>query len=121
MPVYNAPEIKDRVATGDDLYTITDVGRKKKLTPAPTEVTEPGTPINKALLQGIVDALQTITGSFVPYDLYWWRRRPSANSYAETQPTAFVSSNSTTAYGGSIIPFFYPGENANSRLRHRSQ
>jgi hypothetical protein len=112
MPVYNAPEIKDRVATGDDLYTITDVGRKKKLTPSPTEVAEPGTPINKALLQGIVDALQAITGSFVPYDLYWWRRRPSANSYAETQQTAFVSSNSTTGYGGSIIPFFYHGENA---------
>lgn len=112
MPVYNAPEIKDRIATGDDLYTITDVDGKKKLTPAPTEVAEPGTPINKALMQGIVDALQTITGSFVSYDVYWWRRRPSANSYIETQQTAFVSDNSAVGYYSSIIPFFYHGENA---------
>lgn len=81
MPVYNAPEIKDRVATGDDLYTITDVGGKKKLTPAPTEVSEPGTPINKALMQDIVNALQEATENFVPYEGYWWRTRQVSAGY----------------------------------------
>ena len=38
MTVYQAPDVKDRVATGDDLYTITDVGGKKKLTPSPTTI-----------------------------------------------------------------------------------
>ncbi len=57
---YQAPEIKDRIAVGDDLYQITDQDGKKKLTPAPTEVTEPGTPINKALLQPLVNAVARI-------------------------------------------------------------
>ena len=74
MGVYIAPEIKDRVAVGDDLYTITDSGGKKKLTPSPTEVAEPGTEINKALLQPMADALARVDAAAVPYVLYWWRR-----------------------------------------------
>lgn len=57
---YQAPEIKDRIAVGDDLYTVTDQDGKKKLTPAPTEVTEPGTPIDKSLLQPLVNAVARI-------------------------------------------------------------
>ena len=81
MGVYIAPEIKDRVAVGDDLYTITDSGGKKKLTPSPTEVAEPGTEINKALLQPMADALQKASENLVPYNDYWWRIRQNAGSY----------------------------------------
>lgn len=88
MGVYIAPEIKDRVAVGDDLYTITDSGGKKKLTPSPTEVSEPGTEINKALLQPMADALARVDAAAVPYVLYWWRRRAVANGYSETRQTA---------------------------------
>ena len=55
---YKAPEIKDRVAVGDDLYTMTVVDGKVKLTPSPTQVVEAGTPINKALLQPLCDAVE---------------------------------------------------------------
>lgn len=89
MGVYIAPEIKDRVAVGDDLYTITDSGGKKKLTPSPTEISEPGTEINKALLQPMADALARIDAAAVPYVLYWWRRRAVANGYSETRQTAY--------------------------------
>ena len=88
MAVYQAPDIKDRIAVGDDLYQITDSGGKKKLTPDPTEVTEAGTPINKALLQPLVDAVARIDTAAVPYVLYWWRRRPTSGSYAETRQKA---------------------------------
>lgn len=89
MGVYIAPEIKDRVAVGDDLYTITDSGGKKKLTPSPAEVSEPGTEINKALLQPMADALARVDAAAVPYVLYWWRRRAVANGYSETRQTAY--------------------------------
>ena len=89
MGVYIAPEIKDRVAVGDDLYTITDSGGKKKLTPSPTEVSEPGTEINKALLQPMADALERVDAAAVPYVLYWWRRRPLSASYYEVQSDGY--------------------------------
>lgn len=92
MGVYIAPEIKDRVAVGDDLYTITDSSGKKKLTPSPTEVSEPGTEINKALLQPIADALQKASENLVPYNDYWWRIRQNAGSYnLRLTPAASVS------------------------------
>lgn len=55
---YTAPNIKDRVAVGDDLYTMTEVDGKVKLIPSPTEVVEPGTEINKAFLQPLCDGLE---------------------------------------------------------------
>lgn len=100
MGVYIAPEIKDRVAVGDDLYTITDSSGKKKLTPSPTEVSEPGTEINKALLQPMADALERIDAAAVPYVLYWWRRRPMSASYYEVQSDGY-------AYGYSKATFDY--------------
>lgn len=56
---YTAPDIKDRVAVGDDLYQIikNDDGRYY-LIPDPDIVVEPGTPVNKALLQGMADAIE---------------------------------------------------------------
>lgn len=109
MGVYIAPEIKDRVAVGDDLYTITDSGGKKKLTPSPTEVSEPGTEINKALLQPMADALERIDAAAVPYVLYWWRRRPMSASYYEVQSDGYDAgsySKATFDYRYSYISIF---------------
>ena len=55
---YIAPEIKDRIAVGDNKYaTQTLPDNRTSLTPAPDIVTEPGTDINKALLQPAFDAI----------------------------------------------------------------
>lgn len=49
--------IKDRIAAGDDIFIVTDLGGGKiKLTPAPETVAEAGTDINAALMQPIEDA-----------------------------------------------------------------
>lgn len=109
MAVYQAPDVKDRVATGDDLYTITDSGGKKKLTPSPTTVEEPGTEINRALLMPLMKAVEGLDANILPYTDYWWRRRASSGAYAETQSTAFTQENA--GYYSSIIYFFYHGEN----------
>lgn len=109
MNVYQAPDVKDRVATGDDLYTITDEGAKKKLTPSPTTVEEPGTEINRALLMPLMKAVEGLDANILPYTDYWWRRRASSGAYAETQSTAFTQENA--GYYSSIIYFFYHGEN----------
>lgn len=109
MAVYQAPDVKDRVATGDDLYTITDSGGKKKLTPSPTTIEEPGTEINRALLMPLMKAVEGLDANILPYTDYWWRRRASSGAYAETQSTAFTQANA--GYYSSIIYFFYHGEN----------
>lgn len=100
MALYRAQEIKDRVAQGDDLYQITDAGGKKKLTPSPTEVSEAGTEINKALLQPLVDAVERIDKDVDPYRLYWWRQRTTANSYSEVRMTASNGLSFTYSQGG---------------------
>lgn len=109
MAVYQAPDVKDRVATGDDLYAIADVGGKKKLTPSPTTIEEPGTEINRALLMPLMKAVEGLDANILPYTDYWWRRRASSGAYAETQSTAFTQTNA--GYYGSIIYFFSHGEN----------
>lgn len=109
MAVYQAPDVKDRVATGDDLYTITDSGGKKKLTPSPTTIEEPGTEINRALLMPLMKAVEGLDANILPYTNYWWRRRASSGAYAETQSTAFTQENA--GYYSSIIYFFHHGEN----------
>lgn len=109
MAVYQAPDIKDRVATGDDLYTITDSGGKKKLTPSPTTIEEPGTEINRALLMPLMKAVEGLDANILPYTDYWWKRRASSGAYVETQSTAFTQKNA--GYYSSIIYFFYHGEN----------
>ena len=108
MGVYIAPEIKDRVAIGDDLYTITDSGGKKKLTPSPTEVSEPGTEINKALLQPMADAIERMDADLVPYTLYWWRRRAVGGNYSESRAiTSDGYSASTFNYSYSYLCFIF--------------
>lgn len=82
MAVYQAPDIKDRIAVGDDMYTIEpQPDGRDKLTPDPDEVTEAGTPINKALLQPMADAIQALSTDALPYNNYWWRIRQNAGSY----------------------------------------
>lgn len=111
MP-YQAPEILDRAALGDDKYTVTELADgRKQLTPSPDSVSEPGTEINKALLDPAFKAIERMDNTLVPYDLYWWRRRATSGSYAETQQTAFGSSLGIASYYGSIITFFEHGEN----------
>ena len=65
---YTPREIKDRVAVGDDIFIVEDLGDNRiRLIPAPTHVSEPGTPVNKALLQPIEDFLATLdTSSLIP-------------------------------------------------------
>ena len=65
---YTRREIKDRVAVGDDIFIVEDLGDNRiRLIPAPTQVLEPGTPINKALLQPIEDFLAALgSGGLVP-------------------------------------------------------
>jgi microcystin-dependent protein len=49
---YAPREIKDRVAVGDDIFIVEDLGDNRiRLIPAPTHISEPGTPVNKELLQ----------------------------------------------------------------------
>lgn len=59
---YTPREIKDRVAVGDDIFIVEDLGNNRiRLIPAPTHVSEPGTPVNKELLQPIEDELGTLS------------------------------------------------------------
>ena len=53
---YISREIKDRIAIGDDCFYMEQLpDGRVRLTPAPDNVIEPGTDINKALLQLIED------------------------------------------------------------------
>ena len=100
MP-YQAPEILDRVATGDDKYTVTELADgRKQLTPSPDSVSEPGTEINKALLDPAFKAIERMDNTLVPYTLYWWRRRPMSASYYEVQSDGY-------SYGYSKATFDY--------------
>lgn len=106
MNVYQTPDVKDRVATGDDLYTITDVGEKKKLTPSPTEVEEPGTEINRALLMPMMEALREATETLVPYDDYWWRIRQTSGSYSLRLAPAGSISGAYRTFSGSSFSYY---------------
>ena len=53
---YVSRNIKDRVAIGDDYFYLIEVGGgKHQLVPAPDNIIETGTPVNKELLQLIED------------------------------------------------------------------
>lgn len=53
---YISRDIKDRVAIGDDCFYIEELGDGRvRLIPAPDNITELGTDVNKALLQPIED------------------------------------------------------------------
>jgi len=57
---YPTRTIRDRIALGDNIFILTDLGGGGellvRLTPRPTSVEEPGTPIDAALLQPIENA-----------------------------------------------------------------
>ena len=54
-------DIKDRIADGDDIFRVEVLGNDKiRLIPEPKSVTEKGTPINKQLLQPLVDAQNVV-------------------------------------------------------------
>lgn len=56
-----AKTIKDRVAVGDDCFTLENLpDGRTRITPSPDSVTEPGTDVNKALLQPIENKLQEL-------------------------------------------------------------
>jgi hypothetical protein len=70
---YTPREIKDRVAVGDDIFLVEDLGDNRiRLIPTPTHVSEPGTPVNKALLQPIEDELGRLssTNPYVQLDYF---------------------------------------------------
>jgi hypothetical protein len=54
-------DIKDRIADGDDIFRVEALGDGRiRLIPEPNSVTEKGTPINKQLLQPLVDAQNVV-------------------------------------------------------------
>lgn len=108
MP-YQAPEIVDRAALGDDKYIVTELADgRKQLTPSPDSVSEPGTEINKALLDPAFKAIERMDNTLVPYDLYWWRRRATATSYTENRVSAKALGYCSSHYSSSRgITFYY--------------
>jgi hypothetical protein len=55
---YTSREIKDRVAIGDNKYYMKELGDGRiMLTPAPDTIIEPGTDINRELLQMMEDRI----------------------------------------------------------------
>ena len=96
---YTAPTIKDRVAAGDNKYTMQTLSDGRVLlTPSPDEVEEAGTEINKVLLQPLFDLaashdttieeMLAKLGILAPYEDYWWRTKTSAGSYTLTMAAA---------------------------------
>lgn len=104
---YTAPDIKDRVAIGDNQYIMQDLGEGKiLLTPAPDEVVEPGTDINKALLQPLFDKVANIDNltvpevtKLIPYNQYYWLSRGISGYYSEVQTLAWDGSDYTSLIG----------------------
>ena len=61
---YIAKEIKDRIAIGDDCFYMEQLeDGRVRLTPAPSQVIEVGTDINKALLQSMEDRIVWLMNS----------------------------------------------------------
>jgi len=60
--IHEPRNIKDRVAVGDDIFIIEELDEGRvRLIPDPTHILEVGTPVDKALLQPIEDALGAVT------------------------------------------------------------
>ena len=105
---YTAPDIKDRMAIGDNQFIMSDAGGGKiLLTPAPDEVAEAGTDINKALLQPLCDTVQQIdtqtvptVNKLLPYNLYYWLFRGISGYYSEVQTLAWNSAGTSESIVG---------------------
>lgn len=62
--VYKARDIKDRIAVGDDCYTLVPLSDgRTQIVPTPTEVIEPGTDLNKAFFQLTEDRVVMLLNS----------------------------------------------------------
>ena len=62
--VYTSRDIKDRIAIDDDCFYMEQLeDGRVRLIPAPTTVVEPGTDINKALLQSMEDRIVWLMNS----------------------------------------------------------
>lgn len=107
---YTAPDFKDRVAIGDNKYTMTDAGNGKiLLTPAPDEVTEVGTDIDKAIMQPLCDTVEAIDNQTVPavtqllpYNLYYWLSRGISGYYSEVQTLAWKNYRNCEMHSSSL-------------------
>lgn len=76
---YVARDIKDRIAIGDDLFQLEDLGQGKvRLTPIPTEVIEAGSDINKALLQPMEDAIAQMMNTPIDLSNYYTKNQAQA-------------------------------------------
>lgn len=110
MP-YQGYDVKDRIAVGDNKFNMysTPDGRTE-LSPAPDEVTEPGTDINKALLQPLIDTVVNLDTQRLPYTDYWWRRRATGRTWYETQTpgrsSIYHSSAMSDGYSYYYLCFF---------------
>nr|DAI30667.1 MAG TPA: hypothetical protein [Caudoviricetes sp.] len=113
---YTAPTIKDRVAAGDNKYTMQTLSDGRVLlTPSPDEVEEAGTEINKVLLQPLfnlaashdtaIEKMLADLGILAPYKDYWWRIRSSSGAYVLR-----------TAAAGSIGGAYWTPTSSNSRV-----
>lgn len=115
---YTAPIFKDRIAIGDNKYTMSDVGNGKiLLTPAPDEVSEVGTDINKAVMQPLCDTVAQLDKNIVPYLQYYWLSRGISGYYSEVQSSAWAYSDCYTHIAGfsksySFIYLFSYSDNA---------
>ena len=63
---YEARDIKDRIAVGDDLFQLEKLADGRyRLIPAPDSIIEEGTSVDKALLQPIEDELARLSNAEV--------------------------------------------------------
>ena len=93
---YTPREIKDRVAVGDDIFIVEDLGNNRiRLIPAPTHVSEPGTPVNKELLQPIEDYLATIATKGYVDSFVMSLQAGTAFAYYLIPPNVYFSSANT--------------------------
>ena len=100
---YTAPDFKDRVAIGDNKYTMTNAGGGKiLLTPAPDEVAETGTDINKAIMQPLCDAVERVDNQLLPYTLYYWLSRGISGYYSEVQTLAWKNYRNYEMHSSSL-------------------
>lgn len=98
-----AIDIKDRVAVGDNKYTMRTLSDGRvELTPSPDSVQEPGTPLNKALLQPIVDSVHNVLMNISDYvveqgtsGVWTYRKWQSGIAECWAEVTHTVGSNYT--------------------------
>ena len=114
MP-YTAPDIKDRIAVGDNKYaTQTLPDNRTMLTPTPDSVPTGVLRISERrrhYCNRHLTRLAARVTSLLPYTDYWWRRRTVAGTYYETRVNGYKlpashSTHNVYNYYYSYICFF---------------